>query len=92
MDDEKNDADYIEKAYDAPVADDGRHPDQDWTPEEEKAIVYVAHEDFIRTSADTFAGRKQTFESSQCSALSLVCRCLIGPISLPRTLLVSGEI
>ncbi|CAO2655022.1 Nn.00g117550.m01.CDS01 [Neocucurbitaria sp. VM-36] len=40
---EEQDVDYAEKAYDAPSPPDGEyHPEQDWTPEEEKAIVKKA--------------------------------------------------
>lgn len=44
MDDkrEKNDIEHVEKAYDASPADSDGHPEQDWTPEEERAVVYVS--------------------------------------------------
>ncbi|KAJ4368432.1 hypothetical protein N0V83_006789 [Neocucurbitaria cava] len=40
---EKHDVDYVEKAYDVPIPPEGgEHPEQDWTPEEEKAVVKKA--------------------------------------------------
>jgi hypothetical protein len=40
MDEEKRDIDHVEKAYDGSRGDFDVHPEQDWTSEEEKAIVY----------------------------------------------------
>lgn len=41
--DEKNDVDHVEKAYDSTaVRDWDIHPEQDWTQEEERAIVKKA--------------------------------------------------
>ncbi|KAL6703512.1 hypothetical protein ACN47E_009610 [Coniothyrium glycines] len=42
MQDEKPDVDQIEKAYVVSPVDADEHPEQDWTPEEEKAIVRKA--------------------------------------------------
>ena len=40
MQDEKYDVAHVEKAYDVtPTSDDDHHPEQDWTPEEERAVV-----------------------------------------------------
>lgn len=36
---EKADADRVEMAYDVAPTDSGDQPEQDWTAEEEKAIV-----------------------------------------------------
>jgi hypothetical protein len=41
MDNKKNDIDHIEKACDVSPTGTDVHPEQDWTPEEEKAVVYV---------------------------------------------------
>jgi hypothetical protein len=43
MDDEKRSIEHVEKAYIASPVDSDSHPEQDWTPEEEKAIVYEFH-------------------------------------------------
>jgi hypothetical protein len=41
--DEKNDVDHVEKAYDSTATHDrDSHPEQDWTHEEERAIVKKA--------------------------------------------------
>lgn len=41
--DEKQDVDHVEKAYDSPPPiDRDIHPEQDWTQEEERAIVKKA--------------------------------------------------
>jgi hypothetical protein len=41
--DEKNDADHVEKAYDSTaVTERDIHPEQDWTEQEERAIVKKA--------------------------------------------------
>jgi hypothetical protein len=42
MDDEKRDIDHVEKSYDVSSSDPDVHPEQDWTDDEEKAIVYVS--------------------------------------------------
>lgn len=40
---EKQNVDFVEKAYEVPTPPEGGdHPEQDWTPEEEKAVVYVS--------------------------------------------------
>ena len=39
MEDEKHDIDHVEKAYVPGPSDADTHPEQDWTPEEEKAVV-----------------------------------------------------
>jgi hypothetical protein len=46
MTDKKADIDHVEKAYDAVPIDDDVTPEQDWTPEEEKAVVYVSLSEF----------------------------------------------
>ena len=41
--DEKHDVDHIEQVYDSPLPGDRDiHPEQDWTQEEERAIVKKA--------------------------------------------------
>lgn len=37
--DEKRDADFVEKSYDDPSPPSEGRPEEDWTPEEERAIV-----------------------------------------------------
>jgi hypothetical protein len=41
MEDEKRSVDHVEKAYDVAPTDSDDHPEQDWTAEEEKAVVYA---------------------------------------------------
>jgi hypothetical protein len=42
IDNGKKDIDHIEKAHDVSPTDTDVHAEQDWTPEEEKAVVYVS--------------------------------------------------
>jgi hypothetical protein len=41
IEDDKQDIEHVEKAYDASPTDVDVHPEQDWTLEEESAVVYV---------------------------------------------------
>jgi hypothetical protein len=80
MDDEKRGVDHVEKAYDvSPIGSDG-HPEQDWTAEEEKAVVYVPlSSSLINLMHDIVV--KQTGVSSLCCASFSDFRCLIEPTS-----------
>lgn len=42
MENEKKEIDYVEKAYDVSPTRTDDHPEQDWTAEEERAVVYVS--------------------------------------------------
>jgi len=41
MEDDKQDIEHFEKTYDGSPVNVDEHPEQDWTPEEERAVVYV---------------------------------------------------
>ena len=93
IDTEKQEVDYAEKAYDDPApAGNADHPEQDWTPEEEKAVVYVACLCLTDLVADTSVEKKPTGVSSPCCASSLDCRCSIEPTFPPHTSRVSRRI
>jgi hypothetical protein len=47
MEDDKRSVDHVEKAYDVAPTDNDSHPEQDWTAEEEKAVVYASQESSI---------------------------------------------
>jgi hypothetical protein len=42
MDEEKRSVDHVEKAYEVSPTDSDVHLEQNWTEEEEKAVVYVS--------------------------------------------------
>jgi hypothetical protein len=48
MKDEKRDIEHVERAYDVSPVDNDHHPEQDWTAEEEKAVVYVLRPSSMR--------------------------------------------
>lgn len=49
MEDDKQDIEHVEKAYEVPHTYVDVHLEQDWTPEEESAVVYVLlHPEVVR--------------------------------------------
>jgi hypothetical protein len=50
MEEEKRDVEHVEKAYDVSPAETDTHAEQDWTPEEEKAIVYEVGSKLLHVS------------------------------------------
>jgi hypothetical protein len=50
MEEEKKNVEHVEKAYDVSPTDTDAPPEQDWTPEEEKVIVYGFRSELLHVS------------------------------------------